>query len=208
MSEQKIRHALSLEPLGPYNSELLDLSILTFEPRKMETVCDVLEKKLIKILLQAHKLLFPKVDHLTRSRSLSTKNSHSFAPPQRSHTFSPQKRQNEFVSQLVTLKCLTVIVYLCQWGSGSFMNWLRLKYTLIVQPLATLAFLPTYALAIYAKVDAVVRFCEDDDALRVSRDSLDNMRLEMRFGGSERLAARSLDGTGQPPLVKLSPKQF
>lgn len=82
--------------------------------------------------------------------------------------------------QLLALKCLTVVLYLCQWGSGSFMNWLRRRYTAIVVPLGAMSYSKTYALAVYSKVDSVVRFCEDDEALRVSRDSLDQMRLEMR----------------------------
>lgn len=109
----------------------------------MATICAVIEKKLLKTLLQP--------------------------------LYAQQKH-------LVTLKCLTVVLYLCQWGSGSFMNWLRRRYTVIIQPLGGMAFLPNYALAVYAKVDSVVRFCEDDEALRVSRDSLDQLRLEMRQG--------------------------
>ncbi|QWU90048.1 hypothetical protein CA3LBN_004406 [Candidozyma haemuli] len=143
-TESKLRNGMFKDafgdPLGPYNSELLELSILTFEPRKLATICSVLEKKLLKVLV-------------------------------------PSQGQTK---QLVALKCLTVLLYLCQWGSGSFMNWLRSRYTAIVVPLGAMGYSKTYASAVYAKVDAVVRFCEDDEALRVSRDSLDQLRLEMR----------------------------
>lgn len=164
----------------------------------MAIVCDVLEKKLTKFLQLPHKQV-----SLNRSKSLSSNQKPNLLS--RSNTFSSPRHAHERNSQIVALKCLTVIVYLCQWGSGSFMNWLRLKYTSIVQPLATLSYLPNYALAVYAKVDAVVRYCEDDDALRVSRDLLDQMRLEIRRPAG---ALRSLDGPSPLPLVDVSPRMF
>lgn len=76
-------------------------------------------------------------------------------------------------ADLVVLKCLTVIVYLCQYGSGGFINWIRRNYHELVVPVGRLAFNPQYMNAIYLKVTLIVKYCEDDGHLARSRKALD-----------------------------------
>lgn len=63
-----------------------------------------------------------------------------------------------------------------------FINWIRGEYHGLVVPLGHLAFHPQYLNAIYLKVTLIVKYCEDDELLASSRDSLDHVRAEMRPG--------------------------
>lgn len=74
---------------------------------------------------------------------------------------------------LVVLKCLTVIVYLCQYGSKDFVRWLRENYRDLVVPIGRLAFSPQYMNAVYLKVSLVVKYCEDEKHLERSRKAID-----------------------------------
>lgn len=49
----------------------------------------------------------------------------------------------------------------------------------MVAPLATLCYTQKISSAIYSKVSSLIVYCEDDSALETSRDSVDQMRLEL-----------------------------
>lgn len=63
-----------------------------------------------------------------------------------------------------------------------FINWIRSEYGSIIVPVGRLAFNPQYLNAIYLKVALIVKYCEDDSQLATSRNSLDQMRAEIRPG--------------------------
>lgn len=178
--------AINNEPLGPYNKELLDLSNFTYNPKSLTVVEDVLRKKLARIIASAEKpRQLTSSSKLAMGRSQSVGGNQSFLG--RSHnmrraTSVHTTSSSDTKCDLVVLKCLTVIVYLCQYGSGLFINWLRSEYLNIIVPLRRLAFHPQYLNAIYLKVSLIVKYCEDDDQLASSRDSLDEMRREIRPG--------------------------
>lgn len=154
--------------------------MLTFEPKHMATICRVLERKLLKPLEKSG------AAGLGRSRTVISHSTTSVASITRSVSMLARQNPSSANSMgsadkdnLVTLKALTVLVYLCQWGSGAFMNWLRSRYLDIVVPLATLGYPSKIAPAIYAKVSSLITYCEDDSALETSRDSVDQIRAEL-----------------------------
>lgn len=175
--------AINNEPLGPYNKELLDLSNITYNPKAVVIVEDVLRKKLVRTIASGDK-----------PRRLNSSVSHSFHSGQLNEGTGSKSRtmrrsasvhssgSSDTKSDLVVLKCLTVMVYLCQYGSGLFIKWLRSEYRDIIVPLGRLAFHPQYQNAIYLKISLLVRYCENDDQLASSRNSLDDVRKEIRPG--------------------------
>lgn len=182
-TDAKIRSAINNEPLGPYNKELLDLSNITYNPKAVVIVEDVLRKKLVRTIASGDK-----------PRRLNSSVSHSFHSGQLNEGTGSKSRtmrrsasvhssgSSDTKSDLVVLKCLTVMVYLCQYGSGLFIKWLRSEYRDIIVPLGRLAFHPQYQNAIYLKISLLVRYCENDDQLASSRNSLDDVRKEIRPG--------------------------
>lgn len=144
---------------------------LSYDARAVSVVEEVLQKKLAKVIAAAGS---PRRLYSTRGRSGPDP-----APLKRAlsvHSAGGPKHE------LATLKCLTVIVYLCQYGSGAFMQWLRAHYRTLVQPLARLAFLPQYSHAIYLKVSLVVRYCESSSELASCRHSVDEIRQGIKPG--------------------------
>lgn len=159
--------------MGPYNKDLQDLANLSFDTKALSVIEEVLQKKLVKILAAAN----------NPRRLYSTKSVRRHpVPPKRALSFHNQPLSLESKNELVVLKCLTVIVHLCQYGSSDFVTWLRRNYSQIIQPLGRLAFLPQYANAIYLKVSLVVRYCESKTELATSRKSVDEIRREIRPG--------------------------
>lgn len=191
-ADAKIRCAINNEPLGPYNKELLDLSNITYNPKALAVVEDVLRKKLGRIISAAEKpRRLSSVSRLSMGRSQSVGGGSQFRGPPTLPTKNMSMRRATSVhitnsadtkSDLVVLKCLTVIVYLCQYGSGLFINWLRSEYRDMIVPLGRLAYHPQYLNAIYLKISLIVKYCEDDDELASSRNSLDEVRREIRPG--------------------------
>lgn len=164
--------------------------MLSYDSKAVSVMEEVLQKKLTKVLAAAGN---PRRLYSSR-RSGPTP---AAAPLKRA--LSVHSSVGWPKHELAALKCLTVIVYLCQYGSHAFMQWLRTQYRTIVQPLARLAFLPQYANAIYLKVSMVVRYCESSTELASSRRSVDEIRLDIRPGLVGLL--RSLSHQPQKPLA-------
>lgn len=173
--------AINSEPLGPYNKELLDLSILSYDAKSLQVITKILAKKLDKTLQLAQKL--GSLRTIRRSKSLVT----TIQTPQQMRRASSIAGSLGRVSpdtknELVVLKSLTVMVYLCQYGLDLFVKWMKKSYLKVVVPLGRLSYDPRYCNAIYLKVGLIVRYCEDMTALLAIRDSLDQLRSEMKPG--------------------------
>ncbi|GEQ71222.1 hypothetical protein JCM33374_g4903 [Metschnikowia sp. JCM 33374] len=178
-TESKIRTAINDEPLGPYNKELLDLAILTHDRRALAIITSNLQKKLSKLIKKAES---PKRSYSVKS--LSTR--HHRTPPsvQRSSTVDTYFLGDsaEYRKHLGVLKCLTVIVHLCQNGSHAFLLWVKQEYSNLICPIGRLSFHPKTSMAIYSKVELIVRYCESTIELTTARQSLDQIRSELRTG--------------------------
>lgn len=149
--------------------------MLSYDSKALSVVEEVLQKKLAKVLAAAAN---PRRLYSSKGRPRPGPAS-AAAPVKRAlSVHGPAAPKHE----LAALKCLTVIVYLCQYGSDAFMQWLRAQYRTMVQPLARLAFLPQYANAIYLKVSLVVRYCESNAELATCRQSVDEIRLGIKPG--------------------------
>lgn len=166
-----LKPAINSEPLGPYNKELLDLSVISHNPKSLAIIEDVLHKKLTRVISTA-----------STPRRLNSTSTYTRKSPPMSRTASVHSSSGDSKSHLVVLKCLTVMVHLCQYGSSAFMEWTRSVYREIVVPIGQLAFHPQYLNAIYLKVGLLVRYCEDEFQWEHSRNSVDQMRAEMRPG--------------------------
>lgn len=171
--------ALNSEPLGPYNKELQDLATLSTDTKSLAVITTVLRKKLAKVLAQASK-----------PRNLrSTDRTAATAPP----------LLLDMLAEITVLKCLTVVLHLCQRGAPQFLQWIRREYQTLIVPLGRLAYNAKYSHVIYLKVSLVVRFCESDAELVTSRRSMDEVRLELRPGV---VRAKSPVGTLATPMVR------
>lgn len=155
------------------------MALLSFNAKSLATMTDILQKKLAKV-----------VEHATLDKPLLRRLKTLIPPPNR---HNPPKRSTLILglfsslklldtSELVLLKALTVIAYLCQYGSSLFIDWIRRCYSRLVAPLGRLAYLAQYSRAIHLKVGLVVRYCEDESQLLSVRHSLDQLRSEMRPG--------------------------
>lgn len=172
----KLTPAINDEPLGPYNSELLELALLTHDYKELGVIADALKKRLLKTV--------EKTERPRRLRTLDHLSVHDRrrAGVSRSSTVHTMAPFAEYRKDLVVLKCLTVIVHLCQNGSTDFLRWVRANYRQMIAPLDVLVFHPKTAAAIYSKTELIVRYCEHKLELRTARQSCDQMRSEMRPG--------------------------
>lgn len=178
-TELKIRTAINDEPLGPYNKELLELSALTRDKKALTIITLNLQKKLSKSIKNAHIL-----QRLYSINSSSLGRHRQFSSVKRSstvHTSAPSDSA-EYHKHLGVLKCLTVIVHLCQNGSPGFFHWLEDVYNSLIYPIGRLCFHPKTSNAIYLKVELIIKYCEDRAELVSARHSLDQMRSELRPG--------------------------
>lgn len=179
--------AINSEPLGPYNKELHDLSQLSYSRKSLHSITEHISKRLAKVVQQAAK----PGRSIQRSRSVITKQN-TVNVVKRASSVSGPFNELAGMNELVVLKSLTVLVYLCQYGSGLFISWMRKNYGEFVLPLGRLAFAAQYSNAIHQKVGLIVRYCEDDAFLLSARNSLDQLRDEIRPGIVEH----------DPPVIK------
>lgn len=160
--------------MGPYNKELYELTAFTQNPSLLQQLCGVLDHKLRQIITSGKSP--------TRSPTVVlTARNHPGSPPAHSVRRSLSLPSRHRV-EVVVLKCLTVILYLLQYGSGGFILWIRNNYTTLVTPLCRLAWSPQHSAAIYYKADVVIEYCKNDAGLLASRNSLDGIRAGLRPG--------------------------
>ncbi|KAM9925055.1 hypothetical protein OXX59_004125 [Metschnikowia pulcherrima] len=177
-TDRKIRTAINEEPLGPYNKELLELSALTHNRKALATITSNLQKKLAKAISNADS---PKRSYTIAGPS-SSRYRHSGSVHRSSTVHSSTPSSSDYRKDLGVLKCLTVIVHLCQNGSREFSQWAKQSYMALIYPLGRLSFHPKTANAIYSKVELIIKYCENDVELKTARHSLDQMRSELRPG--------------------------
>ncbi|OBA20434.1 hypothetical protein METBIDRAFT_12437 [Metschnikowia bicuspidata var. bicuspidata NRRL YB-4993] len=175
--------AINDEPLGPYNEELLNLSALSYDRKALSTITLNLEKKLAKSISNAESL------KRLYTVAAPTLNRHRRLPDvQRSstvHGFSSGE-SGDYRKNLEVLKCLTVIVYICQNGSHAFLQWAKQVCDTLIYPIGRLSFHPKTSNAIYLKAELIIKFCKDDMELKSARHSIDQIRSELKPGLAHR----------------------
>lgn len=172
--------------MGPYNKELYELTALTQNPSLLQQLCGVLEHKLTQIINSGKSP--------TRSPTvLLALRNHVVSPPLLHSVRRTLSLPSRHRVEIVVLKCLTVILYLLQYGSGGFILWIRNNYTTLVTPLCRLAWSPQYSATIYYKADNVIEYCRNDAGLLASRNTLDGIRAGLRPGYPRPLSPTSTE---------------
>lgn len=83
---------------------------------------------------------------------------------------------------LAVLKCLTVIVHLCQTGSSEFVSWLVALYRALILPIRNLVFNESLSRAIQQKVLLVIEYCEDLKVLAQARTFSKSLKMQLPPG--------------------------
>lgn len=179
-TEAKIKHATNDEPLGPYNHELMEISLLTFNYKKLATIVKVLVLRLNTINSSHEKSSVRRA----LSQSSIEKKSAPFATP---IVKSKTAHYNELNSNhLGILKSLTVILYLLQNGLERFLEWICSDYKAVIQPLLGISKYSQYHDSILFKANRVISLCSDREELNEYRRNIHRMRTDMITPGVKR----------------------
>lgn len=156
--------ATNSDPFGPHNEELVDLSVLSHDYKNAATIANVLEKRILGYL-EHHK------DKGGSSGDSSSPTGMLFS------------RDSSEKDQLVVSKTLTVILYLLQFGSGHFLEWVRNHYNALIRPLKNAPLGIQHRKSVRHKAAAIVGYCEDCFTLQQLQEHIEKMRLEMASPG-------------------------
>lgn len=179
--------AINTDLLGPFNKELLDLSVLSYNEKSLVLIVSFLLKRLTTYMNDYYSS--NKSDNLSRSKSFSLKRSSSSS----STTSSPSNKKNPKVrhdindkQSLLILKTLTVTLYLIQYGSDSFVDWIKLKYLDFIVPLKYVKFNNNYSKSIISKSNTIITYCKNEKDLTNLRSNTNKLRLDMIVPGLKR----------------------
>lgn len=158
--------ATNADPFGPNADELLELSILSFGCKNCDIITSLLAERIVAY-----------IDH---------HGPRAEGPPslQKRILFS---RGSGEKSQLMVSKALTVILYLLQYGSPRFLEWIKANYIALIRPLERLPFGKEYRKSVGHKAAAIVNYCEDSITLQRLRNRTEEIRLEMSTPGVKHL---------------------
>lgn len=206
--------ATNVEPLGPYNKELLDILILSHNPKQLLIIESVLSKRLMSYMDEFSSYRSVRSSHKSFSlrRSAST-NTHSYSDmspsPSASKTIVDANllRSNSYhgdgylqdKQSLTILKTLTVILYLLQYGSNLFIDWIKIKYIDYIIPLNAMKFNGNYNQSIRSKITTIIKYCENTNELRDLRVNINKLRSDMTTPGLKKLVSISDEIQYSPP---------
>ncbi|KAK6459741.1 ENTH domain-containing protein [Scheffersomyces xylosifermentans] len=195
ITESKIKNATNSEPLGPFNHDLMELSLLTYNSRHLSTIISTLTKRLTVNINNSD---------LKRSHSTSI-SMHALSPssPQkmkRSHTM-PILNKSDDKNNLILLKTLTVILYLVQNGSHEFVEWLKNQRHIYIEPLGQISYPPKYHDAITSKLLKLIQLLENPESLEAFRVNIHRLRSDMSTPGVKRNSIDVLDRVSTEEIV-------
>lgn len=191
-TESKIRTATNLDPLGPYNSELTEITRLTFSKKHLSIIISVISKRL-KPVLQSNN----NPGSIKRSKSSIAPHKSEYGTLRRSNTVAgvsnpgTQKQVLDDKTYLSLLKTLTVILYILQNGSSQFIDWLLNEYPVLISPLLQMPYPSKYKDSIRHKIHKIISLLEVPENLNNYRVNIHKLRSDMLVPGLKRT---SLDG--------------
>lgn len=154
-TEAKIRNATNSDPLGPYNKQLLDILVLSYNHKSLKVITSNLSKR-ISTLLDKNESKGP----LGRSNSI-----------------------NKDKVYLTVLKSLSVIIYLLEYGSELFITWLNEHYERYIHPLFKVKVNFKFEQPIKSKLLSIKNYHENSLELKNLRTNLSKLRQDLSKPG-------------------------
>lgn len=205
--------ATNFEPLGPYNKELLDILVLSHNPKQLLIIESALSKRLKSYIDEYSSNPSTRSRSFSLRRSASTNtNSYSDIPtPRRTSVDAHLSRSNSYHGEgnqdkqsLTVLKTLTVILYLLQYGSSQFIDWIKIKFIDIILPLNAMEFHASYNQSIKSKISTIIKYCESTTELSELRVNIHKLRSDMATPGLKKLVTISEELQYSPPNSPMS----
>ncbi|EGW31828.1 uncharacterized protein SPAPADRAFT_62444 [Spathaspora passalidarum NRRL Y-27907] len=199
-TDSKIKDATNIEPLGPYNHELIELAQLTFHKKDLSVIISGVTKRLnplVKIANEKSGQPQPSTiesQSMRRSTSLTLPSFHlkHDSVPSRSNTFALFSRKDKChydldeKTSLSLLKTCAVVLYLLQNGSHNYVDWMQSNYHTYFIPLRKLSYPPKYYETIRYKLRKIINFMEYPEQLQDNRNHIHKLRTDIMTPGVKR----------------------